>query len=106
MVSVSPAEVGGLCAEPDRLVSPVSARMTTALNGPRPEAEAHLDLRVGLSTLRQFPVEPVDRSLHGVDDGQVVLDHFTRGGEQWERGEPFTARTRPASAPGRPLRVI
>ena len=76
-VGVSPAQAASLRAEPNRVMSPTSARMTSAVNGPTPGSWVRTLTRGSdLGSLVHLPVEPVDRGLQGVDQGQVVLDHL------------------------------
>src|SRR5258705_3792495 len=74
-VGVSPAQLASLRALPNRVMSPISATMTSAVNSPdagqRPE---HRDPRVASGVLVQLAVEPVDQYCQGVDDRQAVGD--------------------------------
>ena len=74
-VGVSPAQEASLRALGTRLMSPISASMTSAVNSPTPgQFPEHLVPRVGRGVLVQLAVDPVDHRGQAVDDRQAVGD--------------------------------
>ena len=74
-VGVSPAQLASLRALPNRVMSPISASMTRAVNWPTPGQRGQdLDPRVGLGVLAQLGVDPVDDRHQAVDDRQAAGD--------------------------------
>ena len=74
--------------------------------GERPDARElgeHLDPRVGLRPLVNLPVEPVDRDLQGIDQGQVVL---TTSRDAAVRSSARVSRGPSAPAAGRPVMTM
>ncbi len=98
-VGVSPAQDASLRAEPNRLMSPISASRTSAVNGPTPGSWVSTLTRGSRpGPLVHLPVEPVDRLLQGVDQRQGVLDDLAGDRGQLQRGQPGPARAAPAAA--------
>jgi hypothetical protein len=58
----------------------------------------HLDRRLGPRPLVQFPVEPVDGLLQGIDQRQAVVDHLTGDGGQRQAVSPALGRRDPVCA--------
>ena len=102
---VRPAQEASLRAAGNRLMSPVSATRTSAVNSPDPgQRPEHLYPRVGLGVGVQVPVEPVDQSCQGADDRQAAGDDLPRRRRQARLGQPAAARPGPDA--GGPVRAV
>jgi len=74
-VGVSPAHDASCRAEANRLMSPASATMTSAVNGPAPGSWVSTPARgPGPGPLADLPVQPVDPLLQRAGQAQVIPD--------------------------------
>src|SRR5260221_10343426 len=97
-VGVSPAQEASLRADPNRVMSPASARMTRAVKGPTPGSWARILTRgPDRARWRTSASSRAGRHLQGAGQGQVVLDHLPRDRREIERGEPAPAGAAPAA---------
>ena len=82
-VGVSPAQLASLRALPKRLMSPISATMTSAVNSPTPGSVVRVpDSRVGSGVLAQLVVDSVGQRRQAVDDRQAVGHDIAGDGGQ------------------------
>ena len=95
---MSPAQLASLRALANRVMSPISASMTSAVNSPDAGQRGQdLDPRVGLGVLAQLAVDPVDHRRQAVDHRQAVGDDLPRHRGQVQLGQPAAARARSSS---------
>jgi hypothetical protein len=105
-VGVSPAQDASLRAEANRLTSPTSARITSAVNGPAPGSWVKTFTRgPGPGTLMNLPVQPVDPPLDRADQAPVIPGQLAGHRRQVQGGEPGPARAGPVPA-GRPVMAV
>jgi len=74
-----PAQLASLPALGNRVISPISASMTRAVNWPTPgSVVSTLTPRVCPGVLVQLAVEPADHRRQAVDDRQAISDDLPR----------------------------
>src|SRR6266568_1951116 len=97
-VGVSPAQLASLRALPNRLMSPISATMTSAVNSPTPGSVRSTPSRG--SALARACSSPSIRSISGArpaGDRQAVGDDLPRRRGQVQLGQPAAARPGPVA---------
>jgi len=77
-VGVSPAQEASLRALPNRLMSPISASMTSAVNWPTPGSVVRVLTRGSALACWRSPAYPVDHRRQAIDHRQAVGDDLPR----------------------------
>jgi len=86
-----------LRAEANRLTSPISAKITSAVNGPMPGSWVSSLTWGSDRALVDLPVQPTGPLLQRVDQPQVAGGQLPRDGGQLQGREPGPARAAPAA---------